>query len=148
MKAYLSADPDTPRYVVFATLSPGTGVGDDASVSGISVGSITQTAAVATVSIAHPGTVQNTVHLRYRKFGESEWVSNAPKTAEGASVPFDLSGLTPKTKYEAEASLSSDFSNAESATFTTLALDPIVSGVRVEDIAQTTAHRDSDDSKR
>ena len=139
VKAYLSADPDTPRYVVFATLSPGTGVGDDASVSGISVGSITQTAAVATVSIDHPGTAQNTVHLRYRKFGESEWVSNAPKTAEGASVPFDLSGLTPKTKYEAEASLSSDFSDTESATFTTLALDPLVSGVRVEDIAQTTA---------
>ena len=54
-------------------------------------------------------------------------------------MPFDLSGLTPKTKYEVEASLSSDFSDAESATFTTLALDPIVSGVRVEDIAQTTS---------
>ena len=140
VKAYLSADPDTPKYVVFATLSSGgTGVVDDASVAGISVGSITQTSAVAAVSIAYPGTAQNTVHLRYRKFGESEWVSSAAKTAEGASVPFDLSELTPKTKYEVEASLSSGFSDAESATFTTLAPDPLVSGVRVEDIAQTTA---------
>ena len=139
VKAYLSADPDTPKYVVFATLSPGTSVDDSASVSGISVGSVTQTSAVATVNIAYPGTAQNTVHLHYRKFGESEWVSKASKTAAGASVTFDLSELTPKTKYEVEASLSSDFSHAESATFTTLALDPLISGVRVENIAQTTA---------
>ena len=139
VKAYLSADPDTPKYVVFVTLSPGASVDDSASVAGVSVGSITQTSAVATVSVAHPGTAQNTVHLRYRKFGESEWVSKASKTAAGASVPFDLSELTPKTKYEVEASLSSDFSDAESATFTTLALDPLISGVRVENIAQTTA---------
>lgn len=140
VKAYLSADQDTPKYAVFTTPSSGTGVDDDgASVTGISVGSIMQTSAVATVNIAKLGTAQNTVHLHYRKFGESEWVSKATKTAEGANVTFDLSELTPKTKYEVEASLSNDFSAAKSTTFTTLALDPLISGVRVEDIAQTTA---------
>ncbi len=133
VKAYLSADPDTPKYVVFATLSPETGV------AGISVGSMTQTSAVATVNIAAPGPSQNTVHLRYRKLGESEWSEAESKTTDGASVTFDLAGLSPKTKYEVAAALNSDFSGAKSATFTTLALEPVVSGVKVEDVAQTTA---------
>ena len=92
VKAYLSADPDTPKYVVFATLSSGTGVADDASVSGISVGSITQTSAVATVSVAHPGTAQNTVHLRYRKFGESEWTSMRPRLLRARACPSTFRG--------------------------------------------------------
>ena len=139
VKAYLGADPDTPKYVVFTTLSSGTGVDDGINVTGISVGSITQTSAIATVNIAYPGTEQNTVHLRYRKFGESEWSEAESKTTDGASVTFDLAGLSPKTKYEVEAALNSDFSGAKSATFTTLALEPAVSGVKVEDVAQTTA---------
>ena len=109
VKAYLDAAPDAPRYTVFTTLSPNT------SVSRISVGSITQTTAVATVNIAYPGTVQKTVHLRYREFGESEWASMEPKTTGGASVSFDLTGLTPETKYEVEASLANDFSGAKSS---------------------------------
>ena len=133
VKAYLSNDPDAPKYAVFTTLAPGP------SVSSISVGSITQTSAVATVNIAYAGNSQLTVHLHYRKFGESEWISTDPKTTEGASTSFDLTGLTPKTKYEVEASLSSDFAGAKAVTFTTLAPEPSVSSVRVEDISQTTA---------
>ena len=133
VKAYLSNDPDAPKYAVFTTLAPGP------SVSSISVGSITQTSAVATVNIAYAGNSQLTVHLHYRKFGESEWISTDPKTTEGASTSFDLTGLTPKTKYEVEASLSSDFAGAKAVTFTTLAPGPSVSSVRVEDISQTTA---------
>ncbi len=121
VKAYLSNDPDAPKYAVFTTLAPGP------SVSSISVGSITQTSAVATVNIAYAGNSQLTVHLHYRKFGESEWISTDPKTTEGASTSFDLTGLTPKTKYEVEASLSSDFAGAEAVTFTTLAPEPSVS---------------------
>ena len=79
------------------------------------------------------------MHLRYRKFVESGWVAEDPRTTEGANVSFDLTSLSPKTKYEVEASLSNDFSGSKSAIFTTLPLDPVVSGVRVEDIAQTTA---------
>ena len=88
VKAYLSNDPDAPKYAVFTTLAPGP------SVSSISVGSITQTSAVATVNIAYAGNSQLTVHLHYRKFGESEWISTDPKTTEGASTSFDLTGLT------------------------------------------------------
>ena len=138
VKAYLGAVPDTPKYTVFTTLLPDTSL-SGISVSGISVGSITQTTAVATVSIAYPGTAQKTVHLRYRKFGESEWSDAESKTTDGASVSFDLAGLSPKTKYEVGASLKSDFSGSKSATFTTLALEPVVTGVKVNDIVQTSA---------
>ena len=124
VKAYLSNDPDAPKYAVFTTLAPGP------SVSSISVGSITQTSAVATVNIAYAGNSQLTVHLHYRKFGESEWISTDPKTTEGASTSFDLTGLTPKTKYEVEASLSSDFAGAKAVTFTTLAPEPSVSSTK------------------
>ncbi len=133
VKVYLEAAPDAPEYTVFTTLSP------DTSVSGISVGSITQTTAVATANIAYPGRAQKTVHLRYREFGESEWTAKTPGTTTGESVSFALSGLTPKTKYEVEASLKSDFSGSKSTTFTTLALEPVVSGIIVDDITQTTA---------
>ena len=133
VKAYLSDDPDAPKYAVFTTLAPGP------SVSGVGIGSITQISAVATVKIAYAGNAQKTVHLHYRKFGESEWISTEPKTTEGASEFFDLTGLTPNTKYEVEASLSSDFSGAMAVTFTTLAPEPSVSSVKVEDISQATA---------
>ena len=133
VKAYLDAAPDAPKYAVFTTLSPNT------SVSRISVGSITQTTAVATVNIAYPGTAQKTVHLRYREFGEREWASTEPKTPEGVRVSFDLPGLTPETKYEVEASLANDFSGAKSATFTTLALASVVSGISVDSRKQTSA---------
>ncbi len=138
VRAYLGAVPDTPKYTVFTTLLPDTSL-SGISVSGISVGSIGQTTAVATVSIAYPGTAQKTVHLRYRKFGESEWSDAESKTTDGASVSFDLAGLSPKTKYEVDAALNSDFSGSKSATFTTLALDPVVTGVKVNDIVQTSA---------
>ena len=133
VQAYLGTDPDAPQYVSFATLTP------DPSISGISIGSITQTTAEATVRIAHPGGAQNAVQLRVREYGGSDWTEKEPKTTGGASISFDLSGLTPKTKYEVEASLSSDFSPAMSVTFTTLALDTVVSAISVDDIRQTTA---------
>ena len=133
VKAYLSDDPDAPKYAVFTTLAPGP------SVSGVGIGSITQISAVATVKIAYAGNAQKTVHLHYRKFGESEWIAKTPKTTEGASESFDLTGLTPNTKYEVEASLSSNFAGAKAVTFTTLAPEPSVSSIRVEDISQTAA---------
>ena len=141
VRAYLSFAPDTPRYVVFTTLSsaPGTSVNDGSSVAGVSVGSVTQTSAVPTVTIANAGASRNTVYLRYRESGESGWTWKTPKTTQDASVPFELSELAPGTRYEVEASLSTDFSGAGSAAFTTLAPDPLISGVSVQDIAETTA---------
>ena len=107
------------------------------SLSGVNIGSKTQTSAVATVNIAYAGDAQNAVHLHYRKFGETQWTAKEPKTTGGASESFDLTGLTPNTKYEVEASLSSDFSGAKAVTFTTLALDPVVSGISVDRRKQT-----------
>ncbi len=117
----------------FTTLSP------DPSVSGIGISDITNTSAVATVSIASPGTSQKTVHLRYRVFGETEWGTAQTETTSGSSAQFDLEGLSQRTTYEVEASLSSDFSGSKTAKFTTLVPDPSVSSVTIGTIRQTSA---------
>ena len=121
------------KYAVFTTLSP------DPSVSGVSVGSITQTSATATVTIAYPGIARKTVRLRYRISGETEWGAVQTKVTSEGSAAIDLTGLSPRTTYEVEASLSSDFADSKTATFSTLSLDPSVSGVSIGSITQTSA---------
>ena len=123
----------TSKYAVFTTLSP------DPSVSGVSVGSITQTSATATVTIAYPGIARKTVRLRYRVSGETEWGAVQTKVTRGGSAAIDLTGLSPRTTYEVEASLSSDFAGSKTATFSTLSLDSSVSGVSIGSITQTSA---------
>ena len=129
----LTDDFDGMLTCSFTTLAP------DSSVSGIGISDITNTSAVATVSIASPGTSQKTVHLRYRVFGETEWGTEQTETTTGASAQFDLTGLEPQTKYEVEASLGSDFTGSKTATFTTLVPDPSVSSVSIGNITQTSA---------
>ena len=109
------------------------------SLSGVSIIGITQTSAVATVNIADAGTAQKTVSLRHRRFGETEWYTARAKTTTAESAAFDLTGLSPQTKYEVEAALSSDFTDSATATFTTLSPDPRLSNVIMRDIKQTTA---------
>ena len=109
------------------------------SLSGVSISGITQTSAVATVNIADAGTAQKTVSLRHRRFGETEWYTARAKTTTAESAAFDLTGLSPQTKYEVEAALSSDFTDSATATFTTLSPDPRLSNVIMRDIKQTTA---------
>ena len=109
------------------------------SLSGVSISGITQTSAVATVNIEDAGTAQKTVSLRHRRFGETEWDTARTKTTTDESAAFDLTGLSPQTKYEVEAALSSDFTDSATATFTTLSPDPRLSNVIVRDIKQTTA---------
>ena len=109
------------------------------NLSGVSISGITQTSAVATVNIANAGTAQKTVSLRHRRFGETEWDTARTKTTTDESAAFDLTGLSPQTKYEVEAALSSDFTDSATATFTTLSPDPSLSNVIVRDIKQTTA---------
>ena len=108
------------------------------SISGLSVGSITQTTAVATVNVANPGNAQTTVHLKYSIKDANSW-TNFNKIATTGSESFNLTGLTPGTMYEVQASLSRDFADASTATFNTLSLDPSISGVSVGSITQTTA---------
>ena len=110
------------------------------SLSGVTINDITQTSAVATVSIANSGTtVEKTVYLRHREFGESGWGTAQTMATTGASAAFDLTGLTPRTMYKVQASFSNNFTGTVTATFTTLAPDPSLSRVTVKDIKQTTA---------
>ena len=133
VQASLDIEFGTSKYAVFTTLSP------DPSVSGVSVGSITQTSATTTVTIAYPGIARKTVHLRYRVSGETEWGAAQTKATSGGSAAIDLTGLSPRTMYEVEASLSSDFAGSKTATFSTLSLDPSVSGVSIGSITQASA---------
>ena len=133
VQASLDIEFGTSKYAVFTTLSP------DPSVSGVSVGSITQTSATTTVTIAYPGIARKTVRLRYRVSGETEWGAVQTKVTSGGSAAIDLTGLSPRTTYEVEASLSSDFAGSKTATFSTLSLDPSVSGVSIGSITQTSA---------
>ena len=109
------------------------------NLSGVSISGITQTSAVATVNIANAGTAQKTVYLRHRRFGETEWDTAQTKTTTDESAAFDLTGLSPQTKYEVETALSSDFTATMTAAFTTLSPDPGLSGITVKDIRQTIA---------
>ena len=123
---------DKPKSATFTTLA-------GPSLSNVSMGSITQTSAIATVTIADAGTAQKTVHLRYREFGESQWSTAQTRTTIGDSTTFNLSTLGPRTTYEVQASLESDFGISKFAVFTTLSPDPSISGVHVGSITQTSA---------
>ena len=110
----------------------------DPSILGVSVGSITLTTAVATVNVANPGNAQTTVHLKYSIKDANSW-TNFNKIATTGSESFNLTGLIPGTMYEVHASLSRDFTDASTVTFTTLPSDPSLLGVSVGSITQTTA---------
>ena len=105
----------------------------------VAISGITETGAVATVNIANAGSARKTVYLRHREFGDSEWDTARTKTTTGASADYNLAGLTPRTTYEVQASLSSDFAASRTAVFTTSTPDASLSRVSVDDITQTTA---------
>ena len=114
------------------------------SLSSVDIGSITQTSAVATVTIEDAGDAQKTVHVRYRIEGTDSW-SEPTLTAStyGASASIDITGLTENTKYEVQASLDSAFGVTVSTTFTTQRY-PSLSGIDVTDITKTTARAEID----
>ena len=132
----LDSDFETYEYATFTTLAA------EPSVSAVSISDITQTSATATVSIDDAGTAQKTVYLRQRASGE-QWGAAQTKTTGDASTTFSLTNLSVETSYEVEASLSSDFTISKSATFTTLAAEPIVSAVSISDITQISAVADA-----
>ena len=129
----LESDFGVSKSAVFTTSTP------NASVARVNVGSITETSAVATVTIAHAGTAQKIVHLRYRVYGTSAWGTTQTETTTGSSATFDLTGLSPQTSYEVEAALSSNFAASKTTTFSTLSSEPSVSSLTIDDITQTSA---------
>ncbi|MYA59610.1 MAG: fibronectin type III domain-containing protein [Chloroflexi bacterium] len=88
-----------------ATTRPG------ACVVALSFGNPLSTSVPAHVTVKNtmPGTE---VLLRYRRDGTSAWIStlSMPTASGESSVTFDITGLTPETRYEVEASLDSGFS--------------------------------------
>ena len=110
------------------------------SISKIEVRDETQNSANAVITIADTDGTGQTVHLRYRTTTpQGEWSDSRKTTSTTDSAEIGLSGLTPDTEYEAEASLTSDFNVSETDVFRTLPPDPVVSGVSVDDETQTTA---------
>ena len=107
----------------------------DPSVSSVSVGSIGQTSASVSVSVADVN--GSTLYLRYRT-GTNSWTS-ASKTSTATTV-FDLADLSAGTSYEVQVSFESGFgSGTASESFTTEPPDPSVSSVSVGSIGQTSA---------
>ena len=108
------------------------------SVYKVEVGNITETTAEVTVTIAAPNGNEQTVSLETTPSGP--WIPTDPVTTDTATVAIDLTGLTPGTQYEVEATLAGDTNQVtRSATFTTASDDPGVSGVTITDESQTGA---------
>ena len=93
-----SAFPPADTVSAIFTTAPAT------RVSGMDVGSVTQTEATVTVSITHPEGNTRTIHLRYRDLSEEGWTTSETET-DAASLEAVLSGLTPGMGYEVQASL-------------------------------------------
>ena len=94
----------------------------DPAVSGVSVGEIEQTTAVATVTIADPTGDAKMVHLRYRVNSSSEaWTTPTSQSTTTNSVAFpQFTGLKSDTEYRVEASFDSTFnSGVQFKLFTT-----------------------------
>ena len=111
----------------------------DPTVSSLTIGSITQTSGVATVTIADAGEAQKQVYLRFRADGTSEWSSPAlTATTYGDSVAIDLAGFAAGTGHEVQTALNGSFTDAVSVSFATLRY-PSLSGIEVTGISKTAA---------
>ncbi len=112
----------------------------DPSVSEVIVENVTLTEATVVITIANPGTSSKTVHIQYRTDDTQSW-SDPPITITTSTdtAMKKLSGLSPGTRYEVEASLGVGFLTAEteSTTFTTLL--PRVSSVSADDVTTSEA---------
>ena len=110
------------------------------SISELEVKDETKNSATAVITMADPDGSSQTIHLRYRTTTpQGEWSSTPPGSSTTSEASIALTGLAPDTEYEAEVSLTSDFTVAVSDVFRTLPPDPVVSKVSVNSIRQTTA---------
>ena len=115
------------------------------SISELEVKDETKNSATAVITMADPDGSSQTIHLRYRTTTpQGEWSSTPPGSSTTSEASIALTGLAPDTEYEAEVSLTSDFTVSETDTFRTLPLDPVVSKVGVNSIRQTTATAEID----
>ena len=119
-------------FTTFTTLTP------DPSISDVAIDA-KQTTAKATITIANPGTSDNTVHLHFRVQNTNAWSSPAlTSTTSTTETTIDMTSLTERTTYEVEVALNSGFTSSTIVTFTTL-VTPTITSVSVDDITKTTA---------
>ena len=115
------------------------------SISNLEVEDETKNSATAVITLADPDGSSQTIHLRYRTTTpQGAWSSTLPGSSTTSEASIGLTGLAPDTEYEAEVSLTSDFTVAVSDVFRTLPPDPVVSKVSVNSIRQTTATAEID----
>ena len=111
------------------------------SIRDVTFDNIAQTSADAIVNIRNAGTSQKTVRLHYRVEGTKKWSTVIAEKADASSVTISLTDLTADTTYEVQAWL--DSSSPPSGTwiysFDTLEEVPSISGLKFEDVGQTTA---------
>ena len=114
---------------------------DEHLVTNVTMGSIGEHSAAATIELDNPSGSNRTVYLRYRKRPSGAW-SDPPlmEDTPGTSVEVTLDMLDSNTPYQVQASLVMDFwEDVEPPTFSTLSGDPTVSGITFEDVEQTEA---------
>ena len=119
----------------FRTLPP------DPVVSKVSMNSIRQTTATAAIDIANVNGGSQTVSLRYRTITpRGDWSDIQTTMSTTAEASIDLSGLTPGTEYDVQASLDGSFPTVRTkhATFTTLRY-PSIDSVEAENIGRNGA---------
>ena len=95
---------------------------EGAAVTAVQVddGSITQTAADVVATLTNPESESQTIHVRYRTPPEDgAWSSTVTASTSGTSADVPLSGLSPNTEYEVEASLDEFFFQDVASNFFT-----------------------------
>ena len=114
-----------------------------ASVTGVSVASITSTAASITAGVNNPDSQAGTVHIRYRTPPDSgSWTDQSVSVSgSNTAVTYDATGLSPNREYEVRASISSSFpdDSTHSTTFTTLPTPASVTGLSIGSVTSSGA---------
>ena len=132
------------------TVSIGIDTASMPRVSSVIATNITQTSAVINVELAHVDSVlDQPVYWHYRTVTQGggtteygEWSDRGREELDREGGTFDLTGLTPNTTYEVEASLDYYFDASQSATsepFTTTSTGLTALEVEDEDITKTGA---------
>ncbi len=107
-------------------------------ISSLRVSDIAESGARVLVNISRPQP-RMTIYLRYRTEKDVAWSRTISKAASSRSASILFERLMPETNYEVQVSLDTDFQEAKTAFFTTEKREPSVSGMEVEDIAETSA---------
>ena len=112
-------------------------------VSSVTARNVTETSATIDILLVHVRALLPVgVYWHYRVLGTTDWSERQRLKMEREGGSFDLTGLTPNTTYEVEASLDYSFNASQSATsepFTTTSTGLAALEVEDEDITKTGA---------